>query len=76
MHNLTPDEYNKLMFQLKYLDIKELILLYVEASTGPLEKREYIPLYLLDELAKLQKMLDKYYGDRILDNMKFSDRDF
>lgn len=76
MNNLTPDEYNKLMFQLKYLDIQELILLYVEASTGPLEKREYIPLYLSAEFLTLVKMLDKCYGDRIIDNTKFSDRYF
>ncbi|MBF2709009.1 hypothetical protein [Flavobacterium soyangense] len=68
MNNINQNEYedyNKLMLQLRGMDLKEIILLFVESRTGPLEKREYITLSLVFEIAKIEDMLEKNYGDRV-----------
>ena len=62
MDNINQNEcedYNKLILQLRGMDLKEIILLFVESRTGPLEKREYITLSLVFEIAKIEDMLEK-----------------
>ena len=46
-NNYNQEEYDYLTNKIRDLDVKELILLYIESRTGPLENRELIPLHLV-----------------------------
>ncbi len=69
MNNKRQDEYNKLIAQLRELNIEDLILLYIEAKTGSQEDVDKLPVSLLEAIDKLGDTLNKLYADRVITNL-------
>ncbi len=69
MNNKRQDEYNKLIAQLRGLEINDLLLLYIEAKTGSQEDVDKLPLSLLKAINELGETLNKLYADRLITNL-------
>ncbi len=63
------EEYNKLIAQLRELNIEDLLLLYIEAKTGSQEDIDKLPVRLLEDIEELGDTLNKLYADRLLNNL-------
>lgn len=69
MNNKRQDEYNKLIAQLRELNIEDLILLYIEAKTGSQQDIDKLPVSLLEAIEELGDTINKLYADRLLNNL-------
>ena len=65
----TQEEYNKLISQLRALQVDELLYLYIEAKTGTQKDIDKIPVYILEAIDDLGAMLNTFYADSIIDSL-------
>lgn len=63
------EEFNKLQATLRGLTIQELLLLFIEAKTGSEEDIDKLPVRYLETIDELGDMLNKFYADRVIDNL-------
>ncbi len=68
MSNKRQEEYNKLIAQLRELNIEDLLLLYIEAKTGSQADIDKLPVRLLEAIEDLGDTLNKLYADRIINS--------
>lgn len=61
----SKDEYDDFKNQIRNLNVKELILLYVESRKGSLENREWIPLHLIFAIGKIETSIQSCYGTKM-----------
>lgn len=69
MSNNKQEEYNKLLSTLRELSIEDLLLLFIEAKTGSQEDIDKLPVGYIETVEELGEMLNKFYADRVIDNL-------
>jgi hypothetical protein len=67
--NNRQEEYSKLLATLRELSIEDLLLLFIEAKTGSQEDVDRLPVSYLETIEELGDMLNKFYADRVIDNL-------
>lgn len=71
MSNITnaQEDFNKLKATLRGLTIEELLALFIEAKTGSYVDIDELPESYLEMINELGDMLNKFYADRVIDNL-------
>jgi hypothetical protein len=67
--NNRQEEYNKLLATLRELNIEELLILFIEAKTGSQNDIDRLPVSYLETVNELGELLDKFYADRVINNL-------
>lgn len=69
MSKSKQNDFDNLLAQLRQLDIMELLDLYIEAKTGSQDDIDKLPLEILDAVSELGELLNRFYGERVIDSV-------